>query len=244
MTAPSHRRQRVTTRSRLADTVARPCLVPGCPKPRARAFDGYCHAHRRAVRIYGHYDAKRVNLKREAKLEHREVLKLLHRFPGHEGVTLALRILGEWLEASANGDKRQPGYIEAARLFRYGVSAKEVLAGTAAVWLYCQRRRMPDDERLTFRLATAAMHLAPYERLRERITAVTRISTVVYRKPPRATIVDIGEFLRGTLHAIYLQIEKACDGLDAHDKAERKKLSAPFLTSTSTAAITAGAPEQ
>lgn len=214
-----------------ANNEVKECVVPGCGRRRTE-FHPYCTRHRAKARLFGHPDAKRINIKREAKLEHREVLRLLDLYPKHEGVALALRILGEWMQASADGDKKQPGYVDAARLFRHGVSPKEVLAGTAAVWLHCQRRGLPDDERLTCRLATAAIHLAPFERLRVHYAPITRTPSYSYKKPSRMTIVETGEFLRQTLHAIYLQIEKACDGLEKYQQDERKKLSAPFLPLT------------
>ncbi len=50
-----------------------------------------------------------------------------------------------------------------ARLQKGGVIARAILIEAAALWLYSKRRdsRVPDDERLTYAIGTAVLHLAP-----------------------------------------------------------------------------------
>src|SRR5262249_14795232 len=137
------------------------CSVPYCADTRHGAST-YCPRHRKANRMYGHPLGRRI-LTRDYAPEARKIAALLKAHPDHPGTARALAWVEAWLARAKAGDTTTPGFAQVARITAHGVTALQVLHACAAVWAYAQRnpRALPDDERLTFALASAVFLLAP-----------------------------------------------------------------------------------
>jgi hypothetical protein len=169
----------------------------------------------------GEYEQERKEASRFLKLHH-----------DHPGIRSARDWLGNWLDASASGDKDQVASVHMARLKRYAISPEAILAEVAALWVFAQRNptTLPDDVRLTIALAIGVLFLCPRERTK----------TYHYRSGPRRVYADststerrvLGEQLRKTLALLLLNITGAIEAQHAQHEAQRATFALPFSSNT------------
>src|SRR5690242_15188697 len=216
-----------TIRALVARRRQRPCKVANCTRPRdPTRYGGLCQPHYLRQARYGHHEGRRIARPEYVK-ERQAVARLFAMYPHHEGVRGASAWAQAWLDASASGDKQQPGYLEAARLHRYGVTGRDIVADTCAMFAHFRRRALPDDERLTWALAYSAMYLAPREVRRayrdskgRQQQRFVRISTHDRR--------DIGTHLRLNLARLYVNVHLAIDEHERRARDAKASFGAPF----------------
>jgi len=107
---------------------------------------------------------------------------------------------------------------------RFGLAARVEAAG---LWLYSNRRdsRLPDDERLTYAIGTAVLHLAP----RTSHTAwVNGRPAKRYQRHSGRARGAFGQWLRDELGILFLRISQEIEMREHQARDRRKALGAPF----------------
>ena len=201
-----------------------PCSVARCTRMR-EGLGRYCKGHRDARRRYGHPEGRRV-CRKEFVQERLDVARLFKGNPEHEGVANAGIWLQAWIDAAGHGDRTVPGHLDLSRLYRHGVGATDALIELCALWLYFERRRLPDDERLTVALARGLMYLAPRDALKT--YACRNRKSQFYRKPTREALADIGNHARLHLALLFVNVVQAIREHEVAERDARTALGAPF----------------
>ena len=200
------------------------CSAPGCYSYR-RGLSGYCARHERRRNIYGSPNGQKIG-RREYAMERHEVEAFIEKHLQHEGIQLALEWLQGCLDDAANGVGLPHG-LQWARLHRGQVSGKQILVEAGALWLYSLRRdsRLPDDERLTYAIGTAVLHLAPRA---SRTAWVKGVPAKRYARISGRMRRDFGHWLREELGILFLRISNAIQAGHQQRHDRRKVLGAPF----------------
>jgi hypothetical protein len=159
-------------------------------------------------------------------MERHEVEAFVDKYLHHPGILLGLEWLRGCLDDAANGVALPHG-LQWARLQKGGVTARAILVEAAALWLYSNRRdsRLPDDERLTYAIGTAVLHLAPRN---SRTAWVNGRPSKRYARVSGKMRRDFGQWLRDELGILFLRMSHSIQMREqqAHDR--RKTLGAPF----------------
>jgi hypothetical protein len=203
---------------------ARQCSAPGCGGFR-RGLSGFCARHERRRNIYGSPNGRKIT-RREYAMERHEVEVFIDKYLQHEGIQLALEWLQGCLDDAANGTAMPHG-LQWARLHRGGVTAKPILVEAAALWLYSLRRdsRLPDDERLTYAIGTAVLHLAPRT---SRTAWVNGRPAKRYERHSGRARGAFGQWLRDELGILFLRMADAMQMSQQQHHDRRRTLGAPF----------------
>ncbi len=202
------------------------CDVPYCANERLGA-GRYCQPHAKAFRRYGHPQSRAL-LPREYAEARKQIAATLKEYARHEAVQIACAWLDTWLRAAAAGED-VPAAHQIARVHAKGIDGRRVLEELAAVWRYtqCRPRPLPDDVRLTFQLANAALRLAPRELKKTYIYngQVTRRYVSISRADREAA----GKFIRGKLAVLLHHIATAPEQAAIAAEAERQALLTPLV---------------
>jgi hypothetical protein len=133
------------------------------------------------------------------------VVELFGENADHQGLQAAQRLIRSLLDRAAAGDAAVAGSTELARLHRAGIQPREILAAVSAVFVYAQHNphRLPDDARLDFAMAHAAMQLSP-RALKTTGSGKTRAD------PPRpGDVKALGGYLRQVLIPFLVNVRQA-----------------------------------
>ena len=216
----------------VARNVGRPCMVRGCTR-RRHQIGLHCHAHSRARNQHGHPLGRRIRPS-EYATERKEVSTFLDQHQDHAGVQVALSFLQQWLdEARRDAAAEVPARSHLVRLSVSGVTPQDILREAAAVWLFSTRqsRTLPDDERLTYALGLAVLHLAPFAQGSRWVPG--RGPTKAYRPPNGTARREAGEHLRNSLGPLLFNIATALDARKLASERTRSLLREPFPSASS-----------
>lgn len=210
----------------------RRCRGPGCTSNRC-GISPYCRRHHRGNTRHGHPEGRKINPKEYAH-EKNVVAEFLERHAQHEGLQSAQRWLDRWPHAASVGEA-VPGQREMARIAEHRVPAKDLLLEACSVFLFSrwQPRQLPDDERLTFALATGVLGKVPQEKRYGHKNGKPYYRGVPLRKVAKR---EIGSRIR--LHLAPLLLNVAL-GIEAEREAQQREalaLHQPFSTRSTTAA--------
>jgi hypothetical protein len=205
--------------------------VPGCRKRRdpSRAAS-FCIGHATRWRNYGNEHGRRI-FRKEYREERKAVDALFKKYPTHPGLLQATAWVRSWLDAAAAGE-RVPGAVHVARLQRYGVEPRDILAEVCAVFAWERRhpRALPDDGvPLTYAMAIAMLYLVP----REQVTAYSYPSGVRrrYKEAGGTTRKEVGDHLRMHLVRLLVNVHQAIEQEQQATKNAALAMSAPFIQS-------------
>lgn len=212
-------------RPKLARNESEQCDIQRCER-RRHGLTRLCAMHRSRRRRFGHAEARMI-LPRDYMQERREVAALFKANPEHAGLLSALAFIREWLDASAQGDKQQPGFAHVARLDRRGVTPMIILLEVSAVWLHVDRYQKPDDVRLDFSLALAMLRLAPRDFVRgyQYPSGERRY----YRDAGHGDRAAIGDYLRSSLAPLFVRVVVACREREARAQQQHAAEQAAFV---------------
>jgi hypothetical protein len=205
-----------------------PCRIEGCTRRRdISKASSYCRGHAHARRRYGNPKGVRVWPK-QYKAERKAVDRLFATYPDHAGVREACAWIRAWLDASIAGDSRQPGYIHAARLHRWQIEPRDILAEVCALWVYAMRypRTLPDDERLTFALAVAMLFRAPRDYIKS--YSYPSGERRKYRESGYADRLAVGTHLRMHLAPLFCNVAQAIEQQQQQERDARDAYREPF----------------
>src|SRR5437899_7014806 len=140
----------------------RACGVHHCSQPR-RGISAYCASHERRRNLYGHPHGRHIRPKEYAE-ERSLVAAFIRQHKEHPAINAAVGWLDELLKDAASG-RAGIAAGQFARLHQHGVSANDILVVSSALWVYSRRNpsSLDDDERLSYALGRAVLHLAPRE---------------------------------------------------------------------------------
>jgi hypothetical protein len=203
---------------------ARRCSASGCYNYR-RGLSGFCAGHERRRNIYGSPTGQKIG-RREYAMERHEFETFIDKYLQHEGIQLAIEWLQGCLDDAADG-VAMPHGLQWARLHTGGVSAKHILVEAGALWLYSLRRanRLPDDERLTYAIGTAVLHLAPRA---SRTAWVNGMPARRYQRLSGRARQAFGHWLREELGVLFLQMAYAIQAAQQQSHDRKRVLGAPF----------------
>jgi hypothetical protein len=159
-------------------------------------------------------------------MERHEVEAFIDKYLHHPGILLALEWLQGCLDDAANGVALPHG-LQWARLHRGAVTARSILVEAAALWLYSNRRdsRLADDERLTYAIGTAVLHLAPRT---SRTAWVNGKPARRYQRHSGRARGAFGQWLRDELAILFLRMVDAIQMREQQHHDRRRTLGAPF----------------
>jgi hypothetical protein len=159
-------------------------------------------------------------------MERHEVEAFIDKYLHHPGILLALQWLQGCLDDAANGVALPHG-LQWARLQKGGVTARGILVEAAALWLYSNRRdsRLRDDERLTYAIGTAVLHLAPRT---SHTSWVNGRPAKRYQRHSGRARGAFGQWLRDELGILFLRISQEIEMREHQARDRRRTLGAPF----------------
>lgn len=210
--------------SRRAYNSAHPCAVQHCGK-RRRGLSGYCAHHERARNLYGSPHGYRVSPQWYAS-ERKEVFAFLTQHKDHRAIHIATEMLIECLEGASEG-RPMAHCGQWLRLQSAGVTARDILTEVGALFLYTYRRpnSLPDDDRLTYALGTAVLHLAPRTSSTVWVNGHRELRYARLGGKPRKAF---GESMRECFALLFLQMYHAMEEGKRKKVALREALEEPF----------------
>ncbi|UCV01870.1 hypothetical protein [Dechloromonas denitrificans] len=203
------------------------CSIPGCTRNRL-GVNQYCNAHSIKSIRYGHPQGHTIP-RAEYQKELNEVLEMFQGHKDHPGLVSVLRWIDDWIEVASNGEAPAGNYIfgriHVKRIQGRDISALDILAEVAAVWVYAQRfpQSLPDDNRLTYALARNVARLATFEKAKYGIT-----KTKSTKYPTALELRGVGERIRQTLALFLINVVKSLEAKAEKAKDFRTSLSIPF----------------
>jgi hypothetical protein len=195
----------------------RRCRANGCTSNRC-GISPYCRRHHRGNTHHGHPEGRKID-PREYAYEKKLTEAFLKKHAHHEGLQSALRWIDRWLH-QASVHEAVPGQREMARIAEHKVTANAILIEVCSVFLFSrfQPKHLPDDQRLTFGLASAVLGLIP----REKRFGTSNGKYRYYCVPPRKVAKrEVGSRIRLTLGPLLLNVAL---GIEAELEQQQKDL--------------------
>ncbi len=217
--------------------------ILGLTAPAARHSSRYCRTHERRARLYGHPQGGQIDRKM-LRSYRQQMADFIDTHFDTPQVQAAVALLDDMLKyglpkelpAWRHSQHKQSDVAQRIRDLRdQGVTGQEALEILGGVWLlaYREPRVLPDDLRLTYRLALELMKARTLPtRLYHSPTAGRMLSRTSH--PGSLPRKAIGGFVRRRLGVFFMRVIEALDAEDRYAMQQAQTLAAPFIPITTT----------
>lgn len=199
-----------TIREAIDKNQSKTCSVDGCGNPRYRLYSTCVH-HFFKRKLYGSAKSKAIK-KSELQRDIDAVTAIIVRNEEHKGIKKAESWFDNWL-IEAGREAPVPGGQHIRRLLRAGITGKDMMIISAALWAYSYRepRFFPDKRSLIYGLAHQVTTLAPLEYV---TTRSGKRRPIVMNSNERQAI---GEYIVNNLGMLFVSI---CNYIEKQEREE------------------------